>query len=134
MQNPKMFVTRQRRARLWLRELRKVQSTAPQLRPQPGGGASAKARPVRLFVLSNADFEHVNGFMSYSYGGDWLTLFDLVVVNAKKRTFYEDSPTTTTVDGAGRPVSVDMETKSQRLFSPVRARGSCREQRVLVAV
>ncbi len=93
MQNPKQFVTKQRRTRLWLRELRKLPSTAPALRPAGGAQppfAAAKPRNLRLFILSNADFEHVNAFMSYSYGGDWLTLFDLVIVNAKKRTFYED--------------------------------------------
>lgn len=72
LSDPSMFVRRQQHVRAWLARL-----------SQQG---------VRLFALTNADFDHANSLMSHAYGEDWTTLFDVVVVNAKKRAFFSSPP------------------------------------------
>jgi hypothetical protein len=62
---------------------------------------------LKAFLLSNADYEHVDLLMTYAYGSDWLSLFDLVVVNARKRTFFDE------------PDASSADARSQHLFSPV---------------
>ena len=67
--HPEEYMVKQTATREWLRRLR----------DECG---------VRLFALTNAGFDHANALMTYSYGEDWLTMFDVVVVEAKKRTLF----------------------------------------------
>jgi len=43
---------------------------------------------LRLFALTNAAFPHANSLMTFSFGEAWTQLFDIVIVEAKKRTFF----------------------------------------------
>jgi len=40
------------------------------------------------FLMTNSPFEIVNAGMSYMFGQDWRTLFDIIIVNAKKPSFF----------------------------------------------
>ena len=40
------------------------------------------------FLMTNSPFEIVNAGMSYMFGEDWRTLFDIIIVNAKKPSFF----------------------------------------------
>ena len=42
----------------------------------------------KLFMVTNADHEHASGMMSFIYGSDWRSVFDMVVVRAKKSVFF----------------------------------------------
>jgi hypothetical protein len=55
---PKGFVHKQRRVRSWLQDVRRTYSRA-----HTGPGKQC----VKTFLLSNADYEHVDSLMSYAY-------------------------------------------------------------------
>ena len=38
--------------------------------------------------MTNSPFEIVSAGMSYMFGDDWRTLFDIIIVNAKKPSFF----------------------------------------------
>lgn len=40
------------------------------------------------FLMTNSPFEIVSAGMSYMFGDDWRTLFDIIIVNAKKPSFF----------------------------------------------
>ena len=54
---PKGFVHKQRRVRGWLQDVRRTYSRA-----HTGPGKQC----VKTFLLSNADYEHVESFMAYA--------------------------------------------------------------------
>jgi HAD superfamily 5'-nucleotidase-like hydrolase len=41
-----------------------------------------------LFLASNSDFEFVSAGMTYLVGNDWRSLFDEIIVSARKPSFY----------------------------------------------
>jgi len=40
------------------------------------------------FLMTNSPFEIVNAGMCYMFGDDWRTLFDIIIVNARKPSFF----------------------------------------------
>ena len=47
-----------------------------------------KKRGKTTFLMTNSPFEIVNAGMAYMLGEDWRNLFDIVIVNAKKPSFF----------------------------------------------
>lgn len=44
----------------------------------------------QLFILTNGSWTHCNEVMKFAVGKDWLTLFDLVLTEAKKEIFFDE--------------------------------------------
>ena len=43
----------------------------------------------KIFLLTNADWDHTQSMMTYTYGSDWRTVFDLVIVKGRKKKFFD---------------------------------------------
>eukprot|EP01138_Halocafeteria_seosinensis_P013147 gb/GECG01013427.1/.p1 GENE.gb/GECG01013427.1/~~gb/GECG01013427.1/.p1 ORF type:complete len:1200 (+),score=136.32 gb/GECG01013427.1/:1-3600(+) len=86
LQNPSKFLRLEkcRHTKRWIRGLRR-------------GGSGVKAS--RCFLLTNSDWKQTNTLMSFAFGADWLSLFDLVIVNAKKSKFRRSLAAHTNDDG-----------------------------------
>ena len=74
---PEKYMVKQTRVRAWLQSLRTKHN-------------------IFLFALTNAGFDHANALMKYSYGDDWVSLFDIVIVSAGKKKFFAAPPASTT--------------------------------------
>uniref|UniRef100_K3X5R9 Rab-GAP TBC domain-containing protein n=1 Tax=Globisporangium ultimum (strain ATCC 200006 / CBS 805.95 / DAOM BR144) TaxID=431595 RepID=K3X5R9_GLOUD len=44
----------------------------------------------KLFILTNGSWTHCNEVMKFAVGKDWLTLFDIVLTEAKKDIFFDE--------------------------------------------
>lgn len=47
-----------------------------------------RAAGRNTFLLTNSDYPYTNGIMTYLLGRDWLSHFDIVVVDARKPLFF----------------------------------------------
>ncbi len=57
----------------------------PELRPML---ERLKSNGKTTFLMTNSPFEIVNAGMNFMLGDDWRSLFDVVIVSAKKPTFF----------------------------------------------
>lgn len=71
-----------------------VDDLAAYVKPKPQLAAMLKSfrrDGKQLFLASNSDFEFVNAGMSYLVGDNWRELFNIVIVSARKPTFYGEN-------------------------------------------
>jgi len=64
----------------------------------------------RLFLLTDAREEHVDLMLSSTLGEDWQSIFNLIVVDAKKATFFDGLSTSDTIS---KPAAVPDPTSAQ---------------------
>ncbi|RYY34324.1 hypothetical protein EON62_03405, partial [archaeon] len=50
------------------------------------------SRRVRTFVLTNSSYNHASILLNAAYGNDWQSLFDLIIVDARKKSFFNPTP------------------------------------------
>ncbi len=51
--------------------------------------AEQRAAGLKVFLITNSDWEYSNRMMTHSFGEQWRDLFDLVIVSAAKPAFFE---------------------------------------------
>lgn len=115
---------------MWLQSLRRLP-----LPPRQDGASSVtgsippSTRRLRLFILSNAGFSHVNTCLKHALGSDWLDLFDAVFVEGRKSSLFsvyttQLSVSANTAAAAGRvqardaselSIATGIESPSQRV-------------------
>lgn len=74
-------------------------AAAPSTPPVPESDASALARctsrgtrRLRIFLLTNAGWDHLAPAMRHAYGADWADLFDAIFVEARKKALFAVAP------------------------------------------
>lgn len=75
LQNPSSFVSTEKAKPIkkWIRHLK-----------NPSGSS---LKHVKCFLLTNADWKQTQIMMSFAFGDDWASMFDLIVVSARKYFF-----------------------------------------------
>ncbi|CAF3080413.1 unnamed protein product [Rotaria socialis] len=69
-ENPNKFIYKRLDVRQWLEKLKKSNK--------------------KLFLATNSRFDYTNLLASYAFGDDWPNLFDLIIVDCKKPSFFND--------------------------------------------
>ncbi|CAF1086470.1 unnamed protein product [Adineta ricciae] len=70
--NPEKFIYQRSDVRQWLERLRENKKN--------------------LFLATNSRFDYTNLLSSYAFGQDWQSLFDMIIVDCKKPSFFSQSP------------------------------------------
>ena len=90
------YVEKRPRTRAWLSALRRLPlaarslaTTPPDTRKAAAAHAPLTLRRLKLFVLSNASYLHVNTCLRHALGTDWLDLFDAVFVEGRKSALFD---------------------------------------------
>lgn len=53
--------------------------------------AEQRAAGLKLFLITNSDWNYSSKMMTYSFGPDWRDAFDLIIVSAAKPAFFEST-------------------------------------------